>query len=168
MMQTTRRESFSAPSNFRRLKTPPQSRPSLCAGSIDDSRWRVLRAGATSNPMSRAGWEIASVLAIFGALALGALTWFAIAALIEVRATARELRESLRRLTPLAEDTLRQTRNLTETAANEVAGFAHWRQTAFANVASGFSTVLSLARALFLPSTPRSEPEHTPARRSDT
>lgn len=118
--------------------------------------------------MSQAGWAFASVLAVFAAIALGALTWFAIAALIEVRATAKELRESLRRLTPLAEDTLRQTRSLTETAANEVAGFAHWRQTSFANVASGFSTVLSLVRALFLPSTPRSELEHTPAKRSDT
>jgi hypothetical protein len=117
--------------------------------------------------MTQNGWTWIAVLAVFAAIALGALTWFAIAALIEIRATARELRESLKRLTPLAEDTLRQTRSLTQTAAEEVAGFAQWRHSGFASVASGLGAVLGLVRAFIAPKPPRNEPERDEPKRDD-
>lgn len=117
--------------------------------------------------MSQSGWTWVSVLAVLAAFAWGALTWFAISALIEIRATARELRESLKRLTPLAEDTLRQTRDLTQTAAEEVAGFAQWRRSTLTSVASGLGTVLGLVRAFMAPSPPHQTPERDQPKRDD-
>lgn len=64
-----------------------------------------------------------------GALAVGiVVAWQLIVTLIELRRTAREARRSLRRLTPLAEETLRQTRALSAAAAQrveEIGRFAH-------------------------------------------
>lgn len=117
--------------------------------------------------MAQGDWTWVSVVAVFAAFALGALTWFAIAALIEIRSTARELREALKRLTPLAEETLLQTRSLTRTAAEEVAGFAQWRHSSFASVASGLGAVLGLVRAFIAPTPPRNEPERDDAKRID-